>query len=131
MRKYINRLNAIVLGALLLFLTVGVSNSYGQCDLKAEYKVEQEASGNATILIKLEKGNGLIKFYLVDLNKPQAGPVQQNQKTAQELKSEFVEIFKNVPQSNYIIQAVSNNDCQVSIGGLEGISTSSKLEIER
>ncbi len=125
MRK---RLNLIGFAFSILFFTlfVGVHQSFAQCNLKIESKVEKtEPSQNSDIYLKLDRGSGSINFYLVDLNKPQDGPVQRVQRSASELRNDFVVVFTDVPPSKYTIQAIDNNKCQVSIGGVEGITITS------
>lgn len=97
----------------------------GQCILKVESKIETSGTGqNSDIQLKVNQGSGTIDFYLIDLNAPQKGPVQKETKLASELRNNFVVVFKNVPPSKYTIQAIDNNKCQVSIGGVEGILVS-------
>jgi hypothetical protein len=126
MKKHIGIFVGVCMITLIAITLVGINPSYGQCNLKFEAKVEKPSgSGNSDILIKLEQGSGNIDFYLIDLNKPQNGPLQKTQKSASELRNDFVVVFRNVQPSNYTIQAIDNNKCQVSIGGLEGITISS------
>jgi len=116
----------LLIGLTLLF--INPTPTYAQCNLKFEVKVDQtsaNANGSAEIQLKLERGNGNIDLYLIDLNNPQKGPVQKAQKSASELRNELTVVFRDVPASKYVIQAVDQNKCQVSIGGIEGITISS------
>ena len=126
MRKSLENLVGVFCGMLLLFTVATTSLSYGQCNLKIESKVEKSQSGSTSdISLKVGQASGTLNFYLIDLEKPQAGPVQQTQQFASALKNDFVVVFRDVPPSKYIIQAVDGNKCQISIGGIEGITISS------
>ena len=122
MRNSINFLTIILLSFFFLIAWSSDNQANGQCNLKIESKIEGQATGqNSNILLKVNRGSGTIDFYLVDLNKPQKGAVQKETKSASELKNDFVLVFKNVPPSNYTIQAIDNKKCQVSVGGVDGI----------
>lgn len=126
MKKHIGIFVGVFVMTLIAITMVGVNPSFSQCNLKFEAKIEKSVGGgNADIQIKLEQGSGNIDFYLIDLNKPQNGPLQKTQKSASELRNDFVVVFRNVQPSSYTIQAIDNNKCQVSIGGVEGITISS------
>lgn len=121
MRNSVYYLFIIVLSFSFLIAWSNDNPANGQC-LNIESKVEKSTtSSNSDISLKVNKGNGVIKFYLYDLNAPQKGAIKEVSKSASDLKNEFVTIFKNIPPSNYTIQAIDNNKCQVSIGGVEGI----------
>jgi hypothetical protein len=70
------------------------------------------------------KGTGSIEFYLIDLKDPHAGPVMKETISASTLRDDFVIVFNNVKPSSYTIQAIQSRDCQVSVGGVEGITVS-------
>ena len=126
MRIKINH-QIIVFFSLLLFITFSTVNlSFGQCNLKIDSKIEKVGDGpNYNIQLKVERGQGSINFHLIDLNNPQNGPIQTEIRSTSQLKDEFVVVFRNVPPSNYTIQAIDDNKCQISIGGIEGIIISS------
>jgi hypothetical protein len=127
MKKRLGIFVGTFLVIVLAFSFITSSPAYGQCNLKFEVNVDNPSTpgSNAEIQLKLERGNGRIDFYLIDLNNPQKGPVQKTQRSASELRNELTVVFKDVPESKYIIQAVDQNKCQVSIGGIEGIIISS------
>lgn len=125
MRNSVYYLFIIVLSFSFLIASSSDNPANGQC-LDIESKVEVSSTNqNADILLKVNKGNGVIKFYLYDLNAPQKGAIKEVSKSASALKNEFVTIFKNISPSNYTIQAVESSKCQISIGGVEGILISS------
>lgn len=126
MKKHIGIFVVVFMMTLIAMTLLGINPSYSQCNLKFEAKVDKPLTGgNADIQLKLEQGSGNIEFYLIDLNKPQNGPLQKTQKSASELRNDFVVVFRNVQPSNYTIQAIDNKKCQVSIGGVQGITVSS------
>lgn len=125
MKNKINLLTILFSGFFLLIIWSNMNLVKGQCILKVESKIETSGTGqNSDIQLKVNQGSGTIDFYLIDLNAPQKGPVQKETKLASELRNNFVVVFKNVPPSKYTIQAIDNNKCQVSIGGVEGILVS-------
>jgi hypothetical protein len=76
---------------LIAITVVGTNHAFSQCNLKFEAKVEKTTGGaNADIQIKLEQGSGNIDFYLIDLNRLQNGHLQKTQKSASELRNDFV-----------------------------------------
>lgn len=126
MRNTINLLTIFLLGFFFLIFWSNINLAHGQCILKIESKIEKAETGqNSDILLKVNQGSGSIDFYLIDLNAPQNGPVQKESRFASELKKDFAMVFRNVPPSNYTIQAIDNNKCQISIGGVKGLLVSS------
>ena len=122
MRYKMNLLTILFFGFFLLIFCSNMNLVNGQCILKVESKIEKSETGqNSDIQLKVNQGNGIIDFYLIDLNAPQSGPVQKETRSASELRNDFVLVFKSVPPSRYTIQAIDKNKCQVSIGGVEGI----------
>ena len=126
MRIRINR-QIIVFFSLLFLITFSTLNlSFGQCNLKIDSKIEKVGDGpDSNIQLKVVSGQGSINFHLIDLNNPQNGPIQTETKSTSQLKDEFVVVFRNVPPSNYTIQAIDENKCQISIGAVAGIIISS------
>lgn len=125
MRNKVNFPTTFFFGFFFLIIGSNMNLAHAQCALKVEYKVEKSNNGqNADIHLKVIQGTGNIDFYLVDLNDPHKGPIQKVTKSAFELRSDFVQIFTNVPPSRYIVQAILATDpknCQISVGGVEGI----------
>ncbi len=113
--------------ALVLFgiLIIFSDAANAQCNLKVESKIEQSDTGrNGDIYLKVKRGSGKVDFYLIDLNNPQKGPLRQENRSASDLKRDFVLVFKNVPPATYTIQVIDSKKCQVSVGGIEGITIS-------
>ena len=122
MRNKLYFLTHIIFGFSLLMIWANMNLANGQCNLKVESKIEKSSTGqNSDIHLKVNQGSGNIDFYLIDLNAPQKGPVQKETKSASELSNDFVLVFKDVPPSNYTIQAIDKRKCQVSVGGVGGI----------
>ncbi len=112
-------------GLLAVMILSGFNHAKAQCDLKVESKVEKSGAGQkADIYLKVDKGSGSLDFYLVDLNAPQRGPIQKETKPASALKDDFVLVFSGIAPSNYTIQVIDNKKCQISIGGVKGITIS-------
>ena len=116
-----------------LFILVGFSlfgfmiffsgAALAQCNLKVESKVERSDSNRGgDIFIKVKRGSGKIDFYLIDLKNPKKGPLRKESRPSSEFKGDFVLLFKNVPPSVYSIQVIDSKKCQVSVGGIEGIT---------
>ncbi len=128
MKKRLEIFVGTFLVVVLAITLINTSPAHSQCNLKFEVKVDQvssSANGGSEIQLKLERGRGSIDLYLIDLNNPQKGPVQKAQRSASELRNELTVVFRDVPPSKYVIQAVDQDKCQVSIGGIEGITISS------
>jgi len=116
----------IFIGILFMLVLSNANYANAQCNLNMESKIEKIGQGpNSDIQIRLNRGEGTIDLYLIDLNNPQRGPIQKATKSASELRNEYVVVFRNVPPSKYTIQAIDNRKCQISIGGVEGIIISS------
>ncbi len=125
MKYRVNIVNCVFFGLLALMIFSGVNHAKGQCELKVESKVETLDSGPKTdIYLKVIKGSGSLDFYLIDLKAPQKGPIQQKTKQASTMKDEFVLVFGDVSPSNYTIQVIDAKKCQISIGGVRGITIS-------
>ena len=122
MRNKLYFLTHIIFGFFILMIWSNMNLANGQCNLKIESKIEKSSNGqNSDIHLKVNQGSGTLDFYLIDLNAPQKGPVQKETRSASDLSDDFVLVFKNVPPSNYTIQAIDNRKCQVSVGGVGGI----------
>ncbi len=116
---------ALFIGLMMICAIFLSSASHAQCDISIESKVEKQSSGaNSNILLRVDKGAGSIDFYLIDLENPHNGPVMKETRSASALKDDFVVVFNNVKPSSYTIQAIQNRDCQVSVGGVKGITVS-------
>jgi hypothetical protein len=116
---------ALFIGLMVFCAVILSSESNAQCELQVESKVEKLSSGaNSNILLRVVKGTGSIEFYLIDLKAPHDGPVMKESVSAATLKDDYVIVFNNVKPSAYTIQAIQNRDCQVSVGGVEGITVS-------
>ena len=116
---------ALFISLMIICAIILSSESHAQCDLRIESKVEKQSNNaNSNILLRIDKGVGSIDFYLIDLNAPHNGPVMKETKSASALKDDFVVVFNNVKPSTYTIQAIQNRDCQVSVGGVGGITVS-------
>jgi len=124
MMRNIN-IKVLFVGLMMICAILFSSESQAQCDLQVESKVEKLSSGaNSNILLRVDKGTGSIDFYLTDLKAPHNGPVMKKTISASALKDDFVIVFNNVKPSTYTIQAIQNRDCQVSVGGVGGITVS-------
>lgn len=125
MKYRVNIVNYTFFGLLALMIFLGANNAKAQCELKVESKVEKsDSTPNSNIYLKVDKGSGSLEFYLIDLNAPQKGVIQKVTRQASELKDEFVLVFSGISPSNYTIQAIDSKKCQISIGGVKGITVS-------
>ena len=116
---------SLVASGLFVIMMMLSDTACAQCNLKVESKIEKSDSGqNGDIYLKVKRGSGRIDFYLIDRNEPAKGTLKKESKSASELKSGFVLVFKDVPPATYIIQVVDDKKCQVSVGGIEGITIS-------
>jgi len=124
MMRNIN-IKALFIGLMMICAIMLSSESHAQCDLQVESRVEKQTSGvNSNILLRVDKGTGSIDFYLIDLKAPHNGPLMKETISASALKDEYAIVFNNVAPSTYTIQAIQNKDCQVSVGGVTGITVS-------
>lgn len=125
MVKRVKILQSVLLVLFFISMSSLSNQVMSQCKLKIESKiVKDNARGTAAIQLKVIRGSGNLNFYLIDMKAPQKGPVQKASKSANQMKNEFVEVFRNVKPSNYIIQTVDNKKCQVSVGGVQGLEIS-------
>jgi hypothetical protein len=116
---------ALFIGLMVFCAIILSSESHAQCELLVESKVEKQSSGaNSNILLQVVKGTGSIEFYLFDQKDPHKGPLMKETLSASELNDDYKIVFNNVPPSTYLIQAVKNSECQVSVGGIGGITVS-------
>jgi hypothetical protein len=99
--------------------------SHAQCNLKFEYKIEKSNSGNGfDILIKAIEAKGNLQLLLVDRINPEKGILKKVSYSSSDLQKDFVTVFRDEKPSTYIIQVIDKDKCQISIGGLEGITLS-------
>jgi len=125
--KGIKNIKALCIALAMALAFTMVNDAQAQCDLKIESKViVPEGSSTGAIYLKVEKGTGSIDFYLVDLSEPQKGTLIKETRSASDLKKDFVLIFDNLKPSTYTIQAIQSRECQVSVGGVGGITVSKK-----
>ncbi|MDZ7606677.1 MAG: hypothetical protein U5K79_14055 [Cyclobacteriaceae bacterium] len=87
-------IKALFIGLMMICAIFFSNESYAQCDIKVETKVEKQSSGaNSNILLRVDKGTGSIDFYLIDLKDPHNGPVMKETISASALNDDFVVSF--------------------------------------
>lgn len=57
-----------ILCTILFFQYLFISNSYAQCSLKTDYKIESKSNGSSILKMKSLEGSRQVKIQLYDLN---------------------------------------------------------------
>lgn len=98
----------LFIGALIIGLIKLPIASYGQCDIKPEYKVEE-----SSIHLKVDKPGAELSIQLYDLIRDRVVA----EKTQFHANTNWTLAFKDVENSTYVL-ILKYNGCEIILGGL-------------